>query len=393
MSRTVSKPRSNSHLEFYLKHGIIPVTYNTADFSAHLERRSSLYRTLSLPPFAIKGTDVLEVAPGTGQNSLYIASCMPNTLTLVEPNPVASKKIRELYATPPIECTSPTLVEAALEDYVSSQEFDIVICENWLGRAPHELVLLRKLAGMVRAGGFLIVTTVSPIGILPNIVRRVISASVVDHKHDFQTQVANLSPVFAPHLATMPSMTRTVDDWIQDNMLNPAYFDLLLSIPLLIETIGGQFEALGTNPVFAQDWRWFKSLHGVGRDFNAHLLSEYWRNAHNFLDHTSIAPPRHPEDNMRLERDCLKFVDEARNLEQAIRDGLDLNRSLDDVLHALNDLTADIAEFSDQASIGLRQASAFLARGIGTIPTASDLSCLGSLFGRETVYASFAKSR
>ena len=34
---------------------------------------------------------------------------------------------------------------------------------------------------------------------------------------------------FGPHLRTLAAMTRGVTDWVQDNMLNPAYFGIMLT--------------------------------------------------------------------------------------------------------------------------------------------------------------------
>src|SRR5579871_660200 len=75
-----------THLEFYQKHQIAPVCYDLTSMQAHLERRSSLYLKLGLPPIAFRSAKVLEVAAGLGQNSLYIAHMLPEKLVLLEPN-------------------------------------------------------------------------------------------------------------------------------------------------------------------------------------------------------------------------------------------------------------------------------------------------------------------
>src|SRR5215217_8145515 len=89
---------ATGHLDYYTRHGINPVRYDTSDLRRHLERRASLYRTLGITPLAIRGARVLEVAPGTGQNSLYLAKQAPASLTLVEPNPIARRDIAAVYA-------------------------------------------------------------------------------------------------------------------------------------------------------------------------------------------------------------------------------------------------------------------------------------------------------
>jgi len=91
-------PSLTGHLEYYKQHGINPVRYDTSNLRLHLERRASLYRTLGITPLAIRGSRVLEVAPGTGQNSLYLANQKPASLTLVEPNPAGQRDIAAVYA-------------------------------------------------------------------------------------------------------------------------------------------------------------------------------------------------------------------------------------------------------------------------------------------------------
>ncbi|SVE28106.1 uncharacterized protein METZ01_LOCUS480960, partial [marine metagenome] len=75
------------HLDYYLEKNISPVEQDISDFGRHLDRREALYRSLGIYSNAIKGKRVLEVGPGSGQNSLHLAHSMPEELVLVEPNP------------------------------------------------------------------------------------------------------------------------------------------------------------------------------------------------------------------------------------------------------------------------------------------------------------------
>lgn len=76
----------SDHLTFYQTNEVSPVLQDVADAKKHLVRRESLYRSLGLPSTFFRDHTVLEVGPGSGQNSLHIASSMPSSLTLVEPN-------------------------------------------------------------------------------------------------------------------------------------------------------------------------------------------------------------------------------------------------------------------------------------------------------------------
>ena len=102
-----------------------------------------------MTPLAVRDARVLEVAPGTGQNSLYLARLSPRSLTLVEPNPVAIRDIATVYAVAGAAPVPPLVIESRFEEYEPDEPFDLVVCENWLGSSEHERRLLRKLGRMV----------------------------------------------------------------------------------------------------------------------------------------------------------------------------------------------------------------------------------------------------
>ena len=222
------------HLSYYLRHGLNPVCYEMADLERHLQRRASLYRALGLSALSIRDRRVLEVAPGSGQNSLYIAALQPRELVLIEPNPVAVRDIQQHYSRCELPLSQPRLYESKFEDYLPNSQFDVVLCENWLGSSLHERSLLKRLAALTAEDGVLVVTTVSPVGILPNVLRRALAVRLTNNQGDFATRTCTLVAAFAPHLATLHGMTRTPIDWVQDNMLNPAYFGLCLTIPMVM---------------------------------------------------------------------------------------------------------------------------------------------------------------
>jgi len=157
----------DGHLAYYLDKGISPVRYDNSELGAHLRIRDSLYRALGLPAVAFKSSRVLEIAPGSGRNSLYIATSMPAAYDLVEPNPVGIADIRALYGTLDLPHTAPTLHEMRFQDFAATQGYDIVICENWLGGLAHERALISKLAGLVAPGGVLVLTMVPPVASRP----------------------------------------------------------------------------------------------------------------------------------------------------------------------------------------------------------------------------------
>ncbi|OGS68784.1 MAG: hypothetical protein A2Z87_09775 [Gallionellales bacterium GWA2_54_124] len=377
-----------THLEFYDAHGISPVHYVVGDTQQHFERRASLYRSLGVIPLSCRGARVLEVAVGSGQNSLYVASLMPESLTLVEPNPTAIREIRELYANTKVPHTKPLLVEMTLQDYMPEHPFDIVLCENWLGRVPHERALLRKLAGFLAPQGVMVVTTLTPTGFLPNLIRRALSVRYCDPRLPFADRTEQLVTMFAPHLATMSAMTRSATDWVQDNMMNPAYFDICLTIPDVLQEVGNGLNALGTNPSFSTDWRWFKALFGEGREFNRHMIGAYQAELHNFFDYQLEFSQPDVELNCAIETSCLVFLDAVRDYESAALAGVNLTECFSEVIACLTNIIRQLKDFPEQVKAGLEAGLKLLSdeeRDLQKVATDSPFS---RLFGRETVYLS-----
>uniref|UniRef100_UPI004047911B class I SAM-dependent methyltransferase n=1 Tax=Limnohabitans sp. TaxID=1907725 RepID=UPI004047911B len=376
-----------SHLQFYIQNDISPVHYVNGNLQEHLERRASLYRSLGLLPLAVRGSRVLEVAVGSGQNSLYLASLKPQTLTLVEPNPTGIREIRALYAQTRVSVTAPTLVESTLQDYQPADKFDVVICENWLGRVPHERALLRKLAGMIDLDGMLVVTTQPPVGLLPNFLRRALSAKYSNPRLGFSERTETLVAMFAPHLATMKAMTRSATDWVQDNMINPAYFDLYLTIPDVLTEVGETMTVVGTNPSFDIDLRWFKSLHGDARDFNNHMIRQYQATQHNLLDYEIDFYQPSLELNHQLETASVAFLESVRSYEHALIVGESGDEALLASQAALHGVLACMKDFPLQTRAGVEDGLRLLESNGDYKEVATD-SHFSRLFGRENIYLS-----
>lgn len=383
-----------SHLDYYIKYNIAPVSYDLSDLSAHFQRREALYRTLGVLPLTFRSAQVLEVAAGTGHNSLYVASLAPQAYTLLEPNPAGIRAIKECYAGAAFTHTSPILIESKLEDYAPEIPFDIVLCENWLGSSAHERGLLRKLAGFVATRGILVVTCISPIGFLPNVIRRALAARLTDVDMNFEARTAVLVEAFGPHLRSILGMTRSVRDWVQDNMLNPAYFDLCLTLPMLVDELGATFQIAGVSPDFRRDWRWFKSLSCEAHEFNHATLAEYARAGAAFLDYRSQPADLSPDHGRELERQSLILVEEVRALESVLAGGGDHVAALRPVIARLQALRVGFETAGIAPALGgaLNEAADLLAAPALSPSLISAMKEFAGWFGRETLYVALERS-
>jgi SAM-dependent methyltransferase len=390
----VPTPGSAGHLDYYLRHGLNPVRYEMTDLRRHLDRRASLYRLLGLPPRLFSNARVLEVAPGSGQNSLYVAALRPRELVLVEPNPTAQEDINRLYAVQDVAPLRPRLVPSTFQDFEDDQPFDVVICENWLGHSPAERQLLRKLGQLVATDGMLIITTISPVGILPNVLRKALTCRLDRPNAPFAERTALLTSAFGSHLDTIPSMTRTHTDWVQDNVMNPAYFGILLTIPMVLEELGTQFDVFGSVPRFATDWRWFKSLWGEHRDFNGHFLKEYHAGLHNFLDYRAGPTLRVPARNQDLERAAWELIQAVTALELATYHyPADSPSRMLAAECALAQVEMNVGDLSPAVRSALAEFRDLFQRDQVTAEEVAQLDSFRGLFGRETLYLSLEKVR
>jgi len=385
---------SQGHLAYYLKHGLSPTNYDTRDLLAHLQRRESLYRSLGLPPAAFSGARVLEVAAGTGQNSLYVASCMPSALTLLEPNPVARGELGSSYAEFVLPHTRPVVEPKLFQDFSSSEPFDIVICENWLGHLPDDRALVRKLGQLVAPGGALVMTMMPMPGFIANVIRKIMADLIVRNETDFATRGRVLADAFGPHLATITGMTRSHASWIADCMLNPHFLNVVIPPAVIVEELGEELDVLSTNPVFQTDWRWFKTLHGDNRRFNDSFLESYLRNSHNFIDYQHTYPPRSIEDNRRIEQAALAVHNAGLEIEKQLNEGG--NRSgthLLEFAESVGHFAASIADLDPDLGRAFSEAKGALAKPDLSAHDIAGLKLFGPIFGRETVYVSLTRGK
>ncbi len=383
-----AEPLEKSHLQFYRQHQIAPVSYDLRNMEAHLERRESLYLQLKLPPFVFRSKWVLEIAAGLGHNSLYLAQNLPEKLVLLEPNAIGVEQIRLVYSQFTKPHTPPEIISCMLENYFPDSLFDIVLCENWLGTSQHERSLLDKISRMVTHHGVLVITTVSPIGFVPNLLRRFLSMYWAPVHESFEKRTCSLVELFAPHLNTLQSMTRNHVDWVQDNMINPAYFGLCLSIPQVLMQLQSRFEILGTSPSIAEDWRWFKGLWGPNRQFNEQFLLEYWRKAHNFLDCREPITVRDSVFNIKLENQALALLKAIEMHEEALICSQNPSEHVRAVQDHLERFISYVPTHFSAALSALNEVHHLIKWiSIGE-PISKSMPHFQGLFGRETVYIS-----
>ena len=388
MKKKVKMKNKNQsiELEFYKREVISPVHYKLGDIKKHFETRSSLYQLLGLPPNLVHGKDVLEVAPGSGHNSVYTATLLPKTYDLVEPNPVGCKDIDSIFKHFTLDHTKPKLKQSTLGSFQTKKLYDIVITEGWPGGyLDFDKKMLRKLSLFVKPKGLMLISFFPPIGGMATYLRRLIGNRIISYKNNFKDKTDILSNAFASHLHNLKSMSRSNEHWIQDSILNP-YVCVAHNTPnLCLKILKDKFEIYNSVPRFNNEWRWYKSLHGQSKSFNKNFISEYNKISHSLIDYRIEGINRSEKKNIELEKLCFNFASiTEKNEEYGVEKYVKNIEPF--LLKIIDNIKQDLPKNVSQSLI---EANDLLKKDNIKIKDISKMKHFSSLFGREQCYLSF----
>jgi SAM-dependent methyltransferase len=392
----------NNFLQFYGSNQISPVSQNIDDLKLHFDRRISLYRMLGLAASLFKNRDVLEIAPGSGHNSIVTATFGAKSYDLVEPNLVGFDKMVSLFGEHQAKNHAIQFFNVRLEDFPEEKKYDIVLCEGLIPGLSNQDIFLQQLAGRVRAGGILVVTCADAVSVFFESLRRYLARILVSQLDiDLRAggeakQVAHmLSETFQSHLRSLKGMSRAGKDWVWDNLLNPAAASLAasneFSVEKCLKVLGDRFYFYGASPVFMANWTWYKDLPRDPRDYNEPFVKSFTSQRHNFLHYQETSLP----DSIVSE----KIYHCCRTFALQVEERGPL---------ALGDFTSksirkDLVPVREVREIvgkcGLKQSEAAICEFTelfddGKIPTSqliSDMKVFRSAFGRGQQYVSLVK--
>lgn len=378
----------NGMLSFYRDHSVAPVRQKIADLDEHFARRRLLYQQLGIWAGAFTGRRVLEVGPGTGQNVLFVAAQMPRQLVLVEPNPTGGKEIEASFEPFPAWQKILSVHNIPIEQFQDTQQFDFVLCEGLVGASghpdPHALIL--DIAKHIRPGGLLVVTCVDYIAYLSEMLRRLLGFEISNHLKDMNQRAALLLPIFLPHLKSLHGMSRRFDDWIIDNLINPASVGRLVSFDDCLSYLGDKFDVLSTSPRFISDWTWYKKAALDMDFFNRTALASYWSNLHNFMDCRCVYPPWLEAENRTLLTRCEdmhhQIGEYERTKDHSVRQQIVVN------LHRLSN---KLSRNMPTVSTALAEAHEWLSATTLDVEAIKHSKEFGKWFGRGQTYISLMR--
>jgi len=151
--------------------------------------------------------------------------------------------------------------------------------------------------------------------------------------------------------------------------------------------VGNSMTAVGSNPSFGIDWRWFKALHSDARDFNNHLIHQYRAAQHNLVDYQIEFAQTDLESNQRLEAASVIFLESVRSYEHALIAGKGGDAALASSQAALHGVLGCMKDFPAQIRYGV-EAGLRLLESRGDYVQVAAESPFSRLFGRENIYLS-----
>lgn len=367
-------------VEFYEKNNISPVSQNISNIELHFQRRESLYRSLGVLPRLIKGAKVLEFGPGSGHNALYTASLAPQCYELVEGNSRGATETRQrLSAYPNI---SLTVHQTLFTEFRSDTQFDMVWAEGCLPHQTSPLAILEHISSFVAEGGVLVVSTASGLSYLSETLRRLFRDRFFDPNEEAKAQARRLAGYFSTHLAHLHGMSRPVEDWVLDSIVQPLASRKMLGIPEVIQALADRFESYGSSPQWRTDWRWYKDIVGPDRGFNERMLTSYFKHNLNFLDYRF----EFREHSVAFGEELESYGDKSWDVMCKIEQGDD--NSWGDFFSLMEELCAHIYPVAPETTLAIEDIVSCLKTGHPNM----ELKKFSQWWGRGQQYLSLVKS-
>jgi len=368
------------YLDFYRSLDISPVHQDISDLARHYRRRESLYRFLGIPRSAVRGADVIEFGPGSGLNALYTASLRPASYTLVDANGRGIADMRALFAQHDV-VEGIAIVESLVEELPVTSSYDLVLAEGLIVIQTDPAAFAQRIAQFAKPGGIVVLTCSDAVSVFAEAGRRLIAGRVAPADMDLDRRMSILRSLFTPHLTTLAAMSRPIDDWILDNIIQPFGDGKLFSMSDAIEGLEADFDVYGSSPRFLTDWRWYKEVANVERGFNELARRNYGESVLNLLDHRFVHERQPAAFGQALLAHCQVFYELMLQLET----GSDVWREINVCLVEIADVVLPVAPETCESIQSLRE-FLFAAR-----PDTCQLEAFAPFFGRGLQYMSFVR--
>jgi hypothetical protein len=257
-------------IDFYNSLNFIPVRQNI-DSHNFISSRHFLYSKLGVPIIFLKDLDILEFGPGGGFNATVTSSYKPSGYYFVEGNIAGIQQLNHLVKTQRVLSEDIKIFESEFLEFTTDKLFDLVIAEGCIPGQNDPKSTLLKISSFVKNNGILITTTTTKSSTFSEILRVLYAYLIKPNFENEDLYRDFLESEFSSHLATLGPNTRSIEDWVLDNIINPTHKNgYIFSISDVLNTLEN-FEIQSTFPSFEIDLSWYKN-HTTTKDLNSNAL-------------------------------------------------------------------------------------------------------------------------
>lgn len=262
---------------------------------------------------------------------------------LAEPNETARKELEEKFQNNCVPKDKYTIYSDALEEYQTSLKYDIVIAEGFLHAQKNWRKCLHTLSGLTHENSIVIVTCTDEISVYVEKMKRAVLRFLVKDVEGHKDKIEALKHIMEPQLGSLRGMSRSVEDWIEDQIFMP-HAEEYMTIGKAIEYYENDFDVLGASQNIFVDYSWFKDYE---YDYLTSYKKQYDEKKHMFLvagDDNEVY--RTAEENMQLEMAVLRANEAARKVEEKALDIAELILMIQNVTHAT--VNPIVKKFNDE---------------------------------------------
>lgn len=251
---------ANNYLDYYGNHDISPVRQDISNIDIHYRRREKLYRQCGIPVIAFKDKDVLEIGPGGGYNTLALFQWDIKHADLVEPNKKGREDMWKLFTEQGISVEKYHIYSCMIENYTTTKTYDIIIAEGFLYAVDNKREIINRCKSLMAKHGIIVVTCSDHMCCFIELMKRLLGHIIVKDVDLYDDKVEYLVSFFAPQLSKLKGVSRSPREWVQDQILNPAFLNMDFSMSQAIDYFGDEYDILGTSPNIFTDYSWYKDI-------------------------------------------------------------------------------------------------------------------------------------
>ena len=329
-------------VDFYNSIGFAPTSLQSALRVEHKQNRENLYRKLGLHASTWANASILEVGPGSGENSIDLISRGIASLSLVDAVPAVLDQIRK-------RVSEEANVHYQLLDLSNStidETFEIVICEGVIPLQLDPKHFVTNVSHSVKQGGLLLITTADEVSSLSEVLRRYIAHKLMGING---LDIDEITYFFKEDFAALPRMTRNPKDWVLDSILNPWVGELFSIRDATQALLTNGFQPVSQTPDISDDLTWYKE-----ESSNSKIASicedRYMRNVHKLIDTRNMNMQSSASENNHV------LVGECSKIFTAMKEFVS-SKSLDqenEILGGIENILTNCSQLSLETQTALR---------------------------------------